>query len=74
MSTVDDPCVVMEMPEFSRGVAVAYCDPPGLLDYAASLKLDSILISDLDAYDSLEDSALKGGLPARRKKRVTPSE
>ena len=32
---------------------------PGLLDYAASLKLDSILISDLDAYDSLEDSALK---------------
>jgi sugar phosphate isomerase/epimerase len=30
-----------------------------LLDYAASLKLDSILISDLDAYDSLEDSALK---------------
>jgi sugar phosphate isomerase/epimerase len=32
---------------------------PALLDYAASLKLDSILISDLDAYDSLEDSALK---------------
>src|SRR3954468_18034389 len=30
-----------------------------LLDYAASLKLDSILISDLDAYDSLEDSYLK---------------
>src|SRR6266496_4893725 len=30
-----------------------------LLDYAASLKLDSILISDLDAYDSLEDDALK---------------
>src|SRR5436190_4611142 len=32
---------------------------PALLDYAASLKLDSILISDLDAYDSLEDSALQ---------------
>jgi sugar phosphate isomerase/epimerase len=32
---------------------------PALLDYAASLKLDSILISDLDAYDSLEDKALK---------------
>ncbi len=32
---------------------------PALLDYAASLKLDSILISDLDAYDSLEDRALK---------------
>ena len=33
---------------------------PALLDYAASLKLDSILISDLDAYESLEDSYLKG--------------
>jgi sugar phosphate isomerase/epimerase len=32
---------------------------PALLDYAASLKLDSILISDLDAYDSLEDQALR---------------
>ena len=32
---------------------------PALLDYAASLKLDSILISDLDAYTSLEESALK---------------
>jgi len=30
-----------------------------LLDYAASLKLDSILISDLDAYDSFEDKYLK---------------
>src|SRR5690242_367924 len=32
---------------------------PALLDYAASLKLDSILISDLDAYESLEDNHLK---------------
>jgi sugar phosphate isomerase/epimerase len=32
---------------------------PALLEYAASLKLDSILISDLDAYDSLEDKPLK---------------
>src|SRR5438034_1785732 len=32
---------------------------PALLDYAASLKLDSILISDLDAYESLEDKPLK---------------
>src|SRR5215468_7645295 len=32
---------------------------PALLDYAASLKLDSILISDLDAYDSLEEKPLK---------------
>src|SRR5207302_4670173 len=32
---------------------------PALLDYAASLKLDSILISDLDAYESLEDKPLR---------------
>jgi sugar phosphate isomerase/epimerase len=32
---------------------------PALLDYAASLKLDSILISDLDAYESLEEARLK---------------
>ena len=30
-----------------------------LLDYAASLKLDALLISDLDAYDSLDDAALR---------------
>ena len=30
-----------------------------LIDYAASLKLDSILISDLDAYESLENDALR---------------
>ena len=29
VSLVDDPCVIQEMPEFARGVAVAYCDPPG---------------------------------------------
>jgi Bacterial protein of unknown function (DUF885) len=34
VSTVDDPCVVQEMPEFARGVAVAYCDPPGPLETA----------------------------------------
>jgi uncharacterized protein (DUF885 family) len=30
----DDPVVVIEMPEFQRGVAVAYCDPPGPLETA----------------------------------------
>ncbi|HEX2358117.1 MAG TPA: DUF885 domain-containing protein [Micromonosporaceae bacterium] len=35
VSLLDDPCVVREMPEFARGVAVAYCDPPGLLETAA---------------------------------------
>jgi sugar phosphate isomerase/epimerase len=32
---------------------------PALIDYAASLKCDTLFISDLDAYDSLEDSALR---------------
>ncbi|HSI15908.1 MAG TPA: sugar phosphate isomerase/epimerase [Chthoniobacter sp.] len=32
---------------------------PQLLDYAASLKLDTLLISDLQAYDSIEDSHLR---------------
>lgn len=32
VSLVDDPCVIMEMPQFSRGVAVAYCDAPGRLE------------------------------------------
>lgn len=31
---------------------------PALLDYAAGLKLDSILISDLDAFESLEEKPL----------------
>ena len=34
VSLVDDPCVVKEMPEYARGVAVAYCDPPGPLETA----------------------------------------
>jgi uncharacterized protein (DUF885 family) len=34
VTLVDDPCVIMEMPEFARGVAVAYCDPPGPLETA----------------------------------------
>jgi hypothetical protein len=32
VSLIDDPCVIMEMPEFARGIAVAYCDPPGPLE------------------------------------------
>jgi uncharacterized protein (DUF885 family) len=34
MSLMDDPCEIREMPEFARGVAIAYCDPPGLLETA----------------------------------------
>ncbi len=29
---VDDPCVIQEMPEFMRGVAVANCEPAGHFD------------------------------------------
>jgi uncharacterized protein (DUF885 family) len=34
VSLVDDECVIQVMPEFARGVAVAYCDPPGPLETA----------------------------------------
>jgi uncharacterized protein (DUF885 family) len=34
VSLLDDPCVIQEMPEFARGVAVAYCDAPGALETA----------------------------------------
>jgi len=34
VSLMDDPCVIQEMPEFARGVAVAYCDAPGPLETA----------------------------------------
>ncbi|MGN9807999.1 DUF885 domain-containing protein [Micromonospora sp. BQ11] len=35
VTLVDDPCVIQEMPEFARGVAVAYCDSPGPLETTA---------------------------------------
>jgi uncharacterized protein (DUF885 family) len=34
VSLVDDPCIVVEMPEFARGVSVAYCNSPGPLEPA----------------------------------------
>jgi hypothetical protein len=34
VSLVDDRCLVREMPEYARGVAVAYCQPPGPLESA----------------------------------------
>ena len=34
VSLVDDPCEILEMPEFSRGIAAAYCDAPGPLETA----------------------------------------
>jgi uncharacterized protein (DUF885 family) len=35
LSLVDDPCEIREMPEFARGVAIAYCDSPGLMETAS---------------------------------------
>ncbi len=32
---------------------------PALIDYAAALKCDALLISDLDAYESLDEAALR---------------
>ncbi|MFI7023320.1 DUF885 domain-containing protein [Micromonospora sp. NPDC049900] len=34
VSVPDDPCVIQVMPQFARGVAVAYCDAPGGLETA----------------------------------------
>ena len=34
VTVYDDPIEIIEMPEFDRGVAVAYCDPPGPLERA----------------------------------------
>ncbi|MDG4828599.1 DUF885 domain-containing protein [Solwaraspora sp. WMMD1047] len=34
VSLLDDPCLIRVMPEFARGVSVAYCDPPGALETA----------------------------------------
>ena len=34
VSAFDDPVDIIEMPEIHRGVAVAYCDPPGPLETA----------------------------------------
>jgi uncharacterized protein (DUF885 family) len=33
-TVLDDPVEIIEMPEIRRGVAVAYCDPPGPLETA----------------------------------------
>jgi uncharacterized protein (DUF885 family) len=32
VTVYDDPVEIIQMPEFNRGVAVAYCDPPGPLE------------------------------------------
>jgi uncharacterized protein (DUF885 family) len=42
VSLVDDRCEVVELPEFARGVTVAYCDAPGPLQPAGVPTLYSI--------------------------------
>jgi uncharacterized protein (DUF885 family) len=34
LTVYDDPVEVIDMPEINRGIAVAYCDPPGMLETA----------------------------------------
>ena len=36
VTVFDDPVEIIEMPEIHRGVAVAYCDPPGPLETVAT--------------------------------------
>ncbi|HEY6495729.1 MAG TPA: DUF885 domain-containing protein [Trebonia sp.] len=38
----DDPVEVIDMPEINRGIAVAYCDPPGPLEPAAGATLIAV--------------------------------
>jgi uncharacterized protein (DUF885 family) len=52
----DEPLEVILMPEFQRGVAVAYCDPPGALDkgqrtfYAVSPIPDNWTDAQVDSF------------------------
>jgi uncharacterized protein (DUF885 family) len=43
VTVYDDPVEVIEMPEIDRGVAVAYCDPPGALEARLSGPLATFL-------------------------------
>ena len=51
VSLVDDPCEIREMPPFARGVAVAYCDPPGPLE-SASLPTYYCISPTPDGWDA----------------------
>jgi len=52
----DDECRVIEMPEFARGVAVAYCDAPGPLETAAVPTFYAIAPTPADWSDERRDS------------------
>lgn len=51
-----DECRVIEMPEFARGVAVAYCDAPGPLEAAALPTFYAIAPTPADWSDERRDS------------------
>jgi uncharacterized protein (DUF885 family) len=51
----DDPVSIIDMPEIDRGVAVAYCDPPGPLEPAALATF--IAVSPVPADWSAERAA-----------------
>lgn len=36
VSLPEEPCQIIEMPEFNRGVAIAYCDSPGPLEKSSA--------------------------------------
>src|SRR6476659_6763372 len=38
---------------------------PALIDYAASLQVDSLFITDLDAFEKLDDAAYLAGLKTK---------
>jgi uncharacterized protein (DUF885 family) len=52
----DDECRVIEMPEFARGVAVAYCDAPGPLETATVPTFYAIAPTPADWSDDRRDS------------------
>ncbi|GAA0258708.1 DUF885 domain-containing protein [Cryptosporangium japonicum] len=56
VSLTDDECRVIEMPEFARGVAIAYCDAPGPLETAPLPTFYAIAPTPADWSDDRRDS------------------
>lgn len=56
VTLTDDECHVIEMPEFARGVAVAYCDPPGPLETASLPTFYAIAPAPADWSDDRRNS------------------
>src|SRR5688500_2633116 len=56
-SSATTPKIKLGMDNFA--VRAMAWKAPALIDYAARLKLDTLLISDLDAFESLDDGKLR---------------